>query len=117
MHLIQGFSCIENFVVAARTNFCPTKAVFEQFVWFMSDVNDFCACDSLHVNWGRESPSQRTLSLGPFTPSHFMRFLWSDRYPILKRPVLWIQNTFEMDLNLTAQTTYVWGVPDETGQV
>ncbi len=52
---LQGFSCIENFLAAARTNFCPPKAVFDWFVWFMSDVNDCCACDSTHVDWGRES--------------------------------------------------------------
>ncbi len=51
----QGFSCIEIFLAAARTNFCPAKAVFDWFMWFMSDVNDCCACHSAHVDWGRES--------------------------------------------------------------
>ncbi len=41
------------------------------------------------------------VSLGLFTTGHFMRFLWSDSYPILKRPgVNSPQNTFEMDINL-----------------
>ncbi len=45
------------------------------------------------------------LSLGGrFTPGHFMCFLWSDSYPIMKRPVLQIQNAFETDLNKIAQT-------------
>ncbi len=50
-----GFSCIEHFLAAARTNLFPAKAVFEWFMWFMSDANDCCACDSVRVNWGRES--------------------------------------------------------------
>ncbi len=50
----------------------------------------------------------RALSLGLFTPGHLMRFLWSDSYPIVKRPVLRIRNAFETDFNLIAQTNYVW---------
>ncbi len=46
------------------------------------------------------------LSKGLFTPGHFMRFVWSDSYPIVKRPgvnALW--NAFETDINPIAQTT------------
>ncbi len=50
----------------------------------------------------------RALSLGLFTPGHIMRLLWSDSSPIVKRPVLRILNAFETDLNLIAQTAYVW---------
>ncbi len=52
-----------------------------------------------------ESPSPRTLSGPVYTWS---RFLWLDSYPIMKRPVLRIRYTFETNLNLIAQTTYVW---------
>ncbi len=61
------------------------------------------------------------LSKGLFTPGHFMRFVSSDSYPIVKRPglnALW--NTFETDINPIAQTTSGGGlghIPDETGQV
>ncbi len=62
----------------------------------MSDVNDCCACDSVRVNGGKEQRAlPHTLSLGLFTPGHFMRFLWSDSYPIVKRPVLRIRNAFD----------------------
>ncbi len=50
-----------------------------------------------------------------------MRFLWSDSYPIVKRPaVKGLQNAFETDINPTAQNTSGGGlgrIPDETGQV
>ncbi len=36
----------------------------------MSDVNEFCACGSVHVNWGRESREPRTLSGPVYTWSH-----------------------------------------------
>ncbi len=49
------FPALKFFLAAARTNFCPAKAVFDRFMGFMRDVNDCCACDSTHVNWGRES--------------------------------------------------------------
>ncbi len=58
---------------------------------------------------------------GLFTPGHFMRFFWSDSYPIVKRPgVNALRNAFEMHLNPIAQTTSGGGlgrIPDETGQV
>ncbi len=49
------FPALNFFLAAVRTNFCPAKSVFDRFMWFMSDVNDCCACDNAHVNWGRES--------------------------------------------------------------
>ncbi len=58
--------------------------------------------------------------MGLFTPGHFKRFFWLDRYPILKRPganALW--NAFETDINPIAQTTSGGGlgrIPDKTGQ-
>ncbi len=112
----QGFSCIEIFLAASRTNFRPAKAVFDWFMWFMSDVNDCCTCGSAHVNWGRKSrdPSPRSFSLGPFTPGHFMRLLWSDSYLIVKRPVLWIRNGFKSD---RSNHLCLGRIPDETGQV
>ncbi len=58
---------------------------------------------------------------GLFTPGLFMRFVWSDSYPIVKRPgVNALRNAFETDINLIAQTTSGGGlgrIPDETGQV
>ncbi len=58
---------------------------------------------------------------GPFKPGHFMRFFWSDSYPILKRPgVNALRNAFETDINPIAQTTSGGGlghIPDKTGQV
>ncbi len=73
---------VTGFLVTARTIFCPDRAVFDWFMWFMSDANDCCACDSAHTNWEREREQRllpRALSLGLFTPGHFMCFLWSDR--------------------------------------
>ncbi len=59
--------------------------------------------------------------MGLFTPGHFMRFLLSNSYPIVKRPgVNDLRNAYEMDLNPIAQTTSGGGlghIPDETGQV
>ncbi len=76
------------------------------------------------LNHWNESLLKRILSrfiLGLFTPGHFMRFLWSDSYPILKRPgVNALRIAFETHLNPIAQTTSGGGlgrIPDETGQV
>ncbi len=53
-------------------------------------------------------------NIGLFTPGYFMRFLWSDSYPIVKIPgVNVFQNTFEMDLNPVAQTSSGGRIPDE----
>ncbi len=64
---------------------------------------------------------ETTVLYSLFTPGHFMRFLWLDSYPIMKRPgVNAIWNTFEMHLNPNAQTTSggdLGRIPDETGQV
>ncbi len=52
------------------------------------------------------TPQKLNQDLGLFTPGNLMCFLWSDSYPIVKRPgvnALW--NTFEMDINTIAQTT------------
>ncbi len=61
------------------------------------------------------------ISEGLFTPGHFMRFFWSDSYPILKRPgVNALRNVFGTNLNTIIQTTSGAGlgrIPDETGQV
>ncbi len=96
-------------LAAARTNLCPAKAIFDRFMWFMSDANDCCACDSAHVNWERESrdPFPRTLSGPVYLVTSCVFSGWTGCYlMIVKRLVLRIRNALETDLNLTAQTTH-----------
>ncbi len=68
------------------------------------------------------------ISLGLFTPGHFMRFFWLDSYPILKRPgVNALRNAFETDrskplqemktgqveMHLVVETTYANFTPSQ----
>ncbi len=72
---MPGFSCITFFLAVAKTHFCPAKAVFDRFMWIMSDVNDCCACNIAHMLTEGETALSRALSLGLFIPGHFMRLV------------------------------------------
>ncbi len=103
----QGFYCIKIF---SELVFVPAKLYL---MWFMSDVNYCCACDSTHVNWGREcrepfSGPVYTWSLHAF----FLIGQLSAREKTSPLNLKRFRDGFKSD-----RSNHMGRTPDETGQV